>query len=663
MIKLFLLCLSAISMLGASLLLSSGDVASPEERGVPPVAVEKSGREWMIAGKHNRVSVNESDLRITVKSGSTTWSMMPSSEGELTVQVDTSLVKLRLADAGEIKVSPYETGFKTGIKVTLSSFNYQEESLDLVIQLFITLETSEDELVCEMVPLEGKNVVKELLWPKGFVPGSTDFTVLPYRQGVLLSGDWPHEVTLRWHLTHTVGMYMPWWGHLKGNSAVLVLLETPDDAGCRFEHAAGGPTVIEPRWIHSLGKFRYPRKARLCFLENADYVDLAKRYRKYTIETGHFVSLKEKIARTPVLAKLIGSPVAHFGILVHILPESRYYNKENPEKNHHFTSFDRRAEQLGELSRKGIDKLYIHLDGWGYRGYDNLHPEYLPPSPEAGGWEGMKRLADTCDRLGYVFALHDQYRDYYLDAPSYNPRHTVVYENGERPSWAIWLGGKQSLICQSLSPGFVARNHRALGDHGIKVRGSYLDVFACNPMDECYNPEHPVTRTECKNYRAQCFNLIRAWEGVVSSEEPVDWAIPYLDLVHHGPYALDSGSSGNAIGITIPLFNLVYHDAILVPWFTSDRAYAIPETDTGYMHGLMNAGMPYISLSPDEEEMEKVRTLCALHERVGLLEMTEHEFIDGNYRKHRTTFADGTTVTVNFDANTFEVSPELILKK
>jgi hypothetical protein len=39
--------------------------------------------------------------------------------------------------------------------------------------------------------------------------------------------------------------------------------------------------------------------------------------------------------------------------------------------------------------------------------------------------------------------------------------------------------------------------------------------------------------------------------------------------------------------------------------------------------------------------------------------MTKHEFLDKNYRKQRTTFADGTTVTIDLDADTFHISPEL----
>ena len=40
--------------------------------------------------------------------------------------------------------------------------------------------------------------------------------------------------------------------------------------------------------------------------------------------------------------------------------------------------------------------------------------------PEQGGWEGLRRLADTCDELGYLFAVHDQYRDFYFNAASFD---------------------------------------------------------------------------------------------------------------------------------------------------------------------------------------------------------------------------------------------------
>ena len=279
----------------------------------------------------------------------------------------------------------------------------------------------------------------------------------------------------------------------------------------------------------------------------------------------------------------------------------------------------------------------------------------------------MRDFAETCDQLGYVFAIHDQYRDYYLDARSYDSRHTILDRKGNRPYGSTWFGGKQSILCSRLALGHVKKNYLSLLEHGVKVRGAYLDVFAVVPPDECYNPEHPASRADCLKYRGMCLDFIRAMGGVVSSEEPADWAIPHIDLVHHGPYALvpDPGH-GPAMGIPVPLFNLVYHDAILLPWSLGKGGWGIPQNDLGYLHGLANAGLPYLSLHPGEQELQQVRAMCALHQRVGLLEMTKHEFLDKSFLrrtpfggKQRTTFADGTTVTIDLDKDDFEISPKL----
>ncbi len=628
--------------------------------GAPKVQVFQRDGKWIIEGQRNRIELNPSDLQMTVYAQSRTWSMIPSFSGDLIVEESGARLSLRLADSEIKEISQYQTGFKTGIKISLDDFAGKDKKIDLQVLLFICLEAEQEEIVCELMATEKTTTVMECFWPQAVSNSCFDYTVVPFMQGMLLPKDWPKKVRLYNTVSYGRGLYMPWWGHQQGKSAMLVLLETPEDGGCRFEHPAGGPTKIELRWIHSLGKLAYPRRVRLCFFDEGNYVTMAKRYRRGVLWTGHFVSLKEKIARNPLVERLVGSPVVHTSILYHIQPESSYYHKEDPAKNHQLVSFDERAEQLRQLSKKGISRAYVHLDGWGFRGYDNLHPDIIPPCPEAGGWEGMKRFAETCDQLNFVFAIHDQYRDYYLDAKSYEPRHTILDRDGNRPYGSTWYGGKQSILCSRLAPGHVKKNYLSLLSHGVKVRGAYLDVFAVVPPDECYNPEHPVSRADCLKYRGECLDFIRANGGVVSSEEPADWAIPHIDLVHHGPYALvpDPGP-GPAMGVPVPLFNLVYHDALLLPWSLGKGAWGIPENDLGYSHGLANAGLAYLSLRPGEEELARVRTMSALHERVGLLEMTNHEFLDGSFRRQRTTFADGTKVTIDLDSDTFEISPNL----
>ena len=646
-----LLCVSCFGWAAANEL-------AQDEWGAPKVQVQQKEGKWSIDGLKNRVELNPSDLQMTVHAGGQDWSMMPSFSGDLIVEKAGKTFALRLADAGEKLICPYQTGFKTGIKIDLGNFRHEKDEIDLQISLFVCLQGQYEELVCELVPQEKTTTILECFWPGAIADTCFDTTIVPFMQGMLLPKDWPDKVWLYDSVCYGRGLYMPWWGHQKENSAILVLIETPADAGCRFEHPPGGPTKMQLKWIHCLGKLQYPRRVRLCFFEKGNYVDMAKRYRQHVKETGHFVGLKEKIARNLLVERLIGCPVIHTGILSHIQPESRYYHKDDPAKNHQLTSFDERAQQLRQLADKGINRAYVHLDGWGFRGYDNLHPDILPPCPEAGGWQGMKDFAETCDQLGYVFAIHDQYRDYYLDAKSYDARHTILDRNGNRPYGSTWFGGKQSIICPRLALGHVKKNYLSLLEHGVKVRGAYLDVFAVVPPDECYNPEHPASRADCLKYRGMCLDFIRATGGVVSSEEPADWAIPHIDLVHHGPYALvpDPGH-GPAMGIPVPLFNLVYHDAILLPWSLGKGGWGIPQNDLGLLHGLANAGLPYLSLNPGEQELKQVRTMCALHQRVGLLEMTKHEFLDKSFRKQRTTFADGTTVTIDQDNDDFEISP------
>jgi hypothetical protein len=627
------------------------------------IKVIHANSEWLIQGKLHSVSLNEKNLSMIVKDGDISWPMLPSDSTDMTCSHKNEALQLRLAEANNKKITPYKTGFSEGIKITLSQFMRGADTLDLDLQLFVTLEGDKEDLVFNIVPREGDASIKKLIWPKGFVPEISDYTVWPNIQGILLPRNWPNKVAMYRYedVSNGRGLSMPWWGYLQGKSAAMIILETPIDAYCELIHPAGGPTIINPEWIHSLGKLNYTRKLRFSFFREGDYVTLAKRYREYAIENGNFVSLKEKIARTPLVGELIGSPIIHTSILYHTQPASDLYNKTDLAQNHQLATFYDRAQQLKVLAEKrNLKRAYLHLDGWGYRGYDNLHPDVLPPCEEAGGWNGMKYFGHVCDSLGFLFAIHDQYRDYYHDAASYDPRHAIIDENGEMPTHTKWLGGEQSILCASFAPAYLKRNHNELLSHGIKLKGAYLDVFSVVTPDECYNPEHPMSRRDCLKYRAECFNYVRTTDGVISSEEAEDWSVPYVDLVHHSPFVLDSNmNGGSAIGIPIPLFNLVYHDALIIPWALGNETTSPTGNNYVYLYGLTCAGMPYLSVNANDAEMEKVKTMCELNKRVGLLEMTNHEFLDGSFRKQRTTFADGTTVTIDLDANTFEINPKL----
>ena len=90
---------------------------------------------------------------------------------------------------------------------------------------------------------------------------------------------------------------------------------------------------------------------------------------------------------------------------------------------------------MRKLKEHGLEKVYLHLDGWGNPGYDNQHPDYLPACEEAGGWEGMRSLSKCMKEMNYIFAIHDQYRDYYFDAKTYDPEFSMISPEGKKPDF------------------------------------------------------------------------------------------------------------------------------------------------------------------------------------------------------------------------------------
>lgn len=100
------------------------------------------------------------------------------------------------------------------------------------------------------------------------------------------------------------------------------------------------------------------------------------------------------------------------------------------------------------------------------------------------------------------------------------------------------------------------------------------------------------------------------------------------------------------------------------------------EGDNGDMYCALFAGMPYISpfgtgvskigtdnrttdteLLDDEnlqKEIARVTPLADLQAKLYNKEMVKHEFL-GSIRRQRATYADGTTVTIDLDKNTYEI--------
>ena len=207
-------------------------------------------------------------------------------------------------------------------------------------------------------------------------------------------------------------------------------------------------------------------------------------------------------------------------------------------------------------------------------------------------------------------------------------------------------------------------------EEGIHLDGAYLDVFTCNEGDECINPRHKMRRKDSYEYRCQCFRYLLSKDILPSSEEVNDWAVPWLVFCHYAPYDFMLREPGSPkYGIPIPMFNLVYHDCLVIPWMMEK----LPEED--YMlYALLNGGAPYLIRDPAylgidgaftlEEEMpwekhlERVGIVSDFHKNVGDAELVKHEMLDDKGYRQRSTFANGYAVEVDLQTGNYRISKD-----
>lgn len=621
--------------------------------------------------KGTEIRFDESRLSFTITHEGDSWNWGEGFRPRMECEEGT----IYFADAKKISHEEWKTGIGHGILSHFEGFELNGADAGIAFDTIVWIQEVSGDVFFEWVPLSTETVkVKSVYWP-GYMEFDEKkdswYTLLNWQQGLLVPNTWKTAVdkVVFDGFMGTAGAYMPWFGQVKDRAGYIAICEQPWNAAYYTEHPAEGPyTHVGIRWEPSLGKMDYRRVMKYSFVKDCDYNDLCKIYRNYVIEKGRFKSLAEKAVKTPSIDQLIGSAFLHKGIKTQVMTNSDFYDAENPDKNNHLTPFSVRTEEIKKFHELGVEKLYLHLDGWAEPGYDNQHPDYLPACEKAGGWKAMKELSDTMHECGYLFGIHDQYRDYYYAAKTFDENFATRLADGTIPSHARWAGGPQTYLCATQAPFYVKRNFTEIMDNGIKLDCAYLDVFTCNEGDECSHPWHKMTRRECYEYRNTCFEYLLSKGILPSSEEVNDWAIPSLVFCHYAPYdfMLDRPGSPKK-GIPVPLFNLVYHDCLIEPWMMDK----VSEEEDYMLYAVLNGGAPYLVRDGAyqntdgsfaggveisiEDQIKRCKVVSDLHEKVAKCEMVRHEMVDGNPEVQRTTFADGTVVTVDFQAQTYQI--------
>lgn len=520
-----------------------------------------------------------------------------------------------------------------------------------------------------VVPEAGLKEVRLISKALPVGPGEQNYYAAPYRMGIQLraEGDKPFSRRFR------DGCSMAMFGAVKEGSALLVTWTDP-----YTEVQADYSLQPLPQLRMGLAMREPAQSVRLQPLGPGGYVEIAKAYRTVARQRGLLKTLAEKMRENPRVAEFFGAADFKPFAYMRLAPNTPWHKQDQWGAQLNFT-FEECAELAEHFKRDlGIDRAMLVLNGWINAGYDNKHPDILPAAPEIGGNEGLVDCSRRVKALGWLFGLHDNYQDMYRDAPSWNEEYIIKNADGSLRKGGVWAGGPCWLICSRKSVELASRPQNIPQVKELFGPTLYFSdtVFAAG-LHECFDPKHPATPADDLCYKQQLCDYLRGQFGLFGSEEGREWGVAHADyfegLMSHRTHF----QQPNDTDIIIPLFELVYGDAIPIYAHQSDR----PRPDNpGYiLDHILYAEMPVYYFgnhrywtdpagdfkAPEDGSARLVfarktgsgltdgfikntyEVLSPLHRLTALLPMSDHCFLNSNRTAESTRFGKDVEITVN----------------
>lgn len=412
--------------------------------------------------------------------------------------------------------------------------------------------------------VESIRLLDDALWTTDADQG---YIVVPVREGLLIPADSGLNFTHRFDTYAYEGCHMTMLGAVKGGSAALITWTDPYVAA----DVRSSTTNTVGLYAHQLLSASLTlRKTATSFqihvLGRGDYVHIAKAYREVAKQSGWWVPWTEKLQGHPDRAKYFGaSNYKLWSVLSRSMNEDS--TKENSVKVN--WTFDESAQIAEHLKRDlQLDKVLFIMGGWIHRGYDNQHPDILPTAPECGGDLAFSNACRRIRALGYVLSLHDNYQDIYRDAPSWNEDYVNKNPGGSLTKGGHWAGGVAYITCARKALELAQRPQNLAAVKKLSDADSYfIDTTYAAGLYECFDPKHPMTRTDDMKWKRALSDYARGVFGSFGSECGREWAIPHADFFEgftgvSGTYYHNKDLLKNLGAMPVPLFEMVYRDCI-----------------------------------------------------------------------------------------------------
>jgi hypothetical protein len=518
----------------------------------------------------------------------------------------------------------------------------------LVLNARIVMEAAKPEFTFSLV---GEGALSgPVRYPYPFVSEPGDRLVVPMNEGISFPVEDKSIETFRLIAYGGHGICMAFWGVTDDRQGHGVIIETPDDAAIHLVRL-DDRLAIAPEWDAQKGQFGYARRLRYVFFDGGGHVAIAKRYREYARQKGLLKTLAEKRGENPNVDLLVGAV--------------------------NIWNWDADPVQLAtQMRAAGMERIL-----WSRGGSSNA----------------LRTLND----MKFLTSRYDIYQD--TMNPSNFPFLAGIHPDWTTAAWPAdiirkangdWQHGWAvkgtngimydcGVLCDSRALDYArARIPAELATRPYLCR--FIDTTTASPWNECYDTNHPMTRTESRQWKMKLLDYVsRDCKLVTGSETGHDAAVPFVDyfegMLSLGPYRVpDAGRDMQRIwndppervakfqlgqAYRLPLWELVYHDCVVAQWYWGDYNNKLPSLwDKRDLFNVLYGTPPMFMFDKKLWETQKARFMqsytntCPYVRATGYVEMTDHRFLTADRNVQQTAFANGVTITVNFGTTPFRLA-------
>jgi hypothetical protein len=445
-------------------------------------------------------------------------------------------------------------------------------------------------------------------------------------------------------------MNMRWFGGLQGSNGYLAIL--PEEQ-CADALISATEMSAAPMWLQRLGEWKDDCKIRYEFVRGG-YVALAKAFRTWAQAHGLHRTLTSKLRATPALSALTS------GRLISCMEAEpaeapRYYEDRLAEPpagdpasrfRLHFTH-RQTAQILSELPAAGVSRALMVVRGWIRGGYDWSHPDIWPPDERLGSIEELRAI---CASSGpFTVALHDNYQDSYQHNPSW-PKGVNLTTQHRPMRGGYWDGGQAYILNAAAGLSYARRNWQM--EQQLAPRAMFIDTTSAVQTYQSWAPGQLQSRAEDVANKANLLKFFKDRGLVLGSEEGADFAIPWIDWCENRHMRV--------AGETVPLWPLVFHDAVVSVRYTGDPVGAEWTTgaakDGKYPPWLLDMLWGYAALTNVRsferrneayDRMRATRPVDIWFAGISTDSMDDHAFLSSDETMECTQFSSGRSIVVN----------------